>query len=188
VTAGNASGVNDGAAALVLASAAAVARLGLVPIARIRGWGEAAQAPERFTTAPALAIPKALAAARLTPAQARARTRACAAAGLRACNVRVVSRHCFSMATQVDYYEINEAFSVVALANEALLRLDPARVNAHGGAVALGHPIGASGARIVVTLLHVLARKGASVGCAAICNGGGGASAIVVERMPAAKL
>jgi acetyl-CoA acetyltransferase len=89
---------------------------------------------------------------------------------------------------QVDAYEINEAFSVVALANEALLQLDPARVNMHGGAVALGHPIGASGARIVVTLLSVLARQGGSIGCAAICNGGGGASAIVVERMPSARL
>jgi acetyl-CoA C-acetyltransferase len=157
VTAGNSSGVSDGAAALVLASAAAVARLGLTPIARIRGWGEAAHAPERFTTAPALAIPKALAAARVT-------------------------------AAQVDAYEINEAFSVVALANEALLSLDPARVNAHGGAVALGHPIGASGARIVVTLLSVLARGGGSLGVAAICNGGGGASALVVERMPTARL
>ena len=90
--------------------------------------------------------------------------------------------------TQVDFYEINEAFSVVALANERLLRLDPARVNVHGGAVALGHPIGASGARIVVTLLSVLERHGGSVGCAAICNGGGGATALVVERMPRAKL
>jgi acetyl-CoA acetyltransferase len=89
---------------------------------------------------------------------------------------------------QVDAYEINEAFSVVALANEALLQLDPARVNMHGGAVALGHPIGASGARIVVTLLSVLARQGGAIGCAAICNGGGGASAIVVERMPSARL
>ena len=89
---------------------------------------------------------------------------------------------------QVDYYEINEAFSVVALANQALLQLDPTRLNVYGGAVALGHPIGASGARIVVTLLSVLARKGGSIGCAAICNGGGGASAIVVERMPQARL
>jgi acetyl-CoA C-acetyltransferase len=85
----------------------------------------------------------------------------------------------------VDYYEINEAFSVVALANEAILKLDPARVNAHGGAVALGHPIGCSGARIVVTLLAVLAQHGGTIGCAAICNGGGGASALVLERLPA---
>lgn len=158
VTAGNASGVNDGAAALVLASAAAIKRLGLTPLARIRGWAEAAHAPERFTTAPALAIPKALAAAKVSQ-------------------------------QQVDFFEINEAFSVVIRANEQLLGLDPTKVNVCGGAVALGHPIGASGARILVTLLNVLASKGGALGCAAICNGGGGASALVVERMgPSSRL
>jgi acetyl-CoA C-acetyltransferase len=157
VTAGNASGVNDGAAAVVLASAAALHRLGLTPLARIRGWGEAAHTPERFTTAPALAIPKALAAARVSQ-------------------------------QQVDYFEINEAFSVVIRANEQLLGLDASKVNVNGGAVALGHPIGASGARILVTLLNVLAARGGTLGVAAICNGGGGASALVVERMGQAKL
>jgi len=158
VTAGNSSGVSDGAAALVLASASAVRRLGLTPLARIRGWGEAAQAPQRFTTAPALAIPLAL-------------------------------RNAGVSLAQIDFFEINEAFSVVARANEKLLGLDPARVNVWGGAVALGHPIGCSGARIVVTLLSVLHRQGGTLGCAAICNGGGGASALVVERLPlAAKL
>ena len=152
VTAGNASGINDGAAAVVLASAAAVKRLGLVPLALIRGWGEAAHTPERFTTAPALAIPKALSAAGVSSGQ-------------------------------VDAWEINEAFSVVIRANEHLLGLDPAKVNICGGAVALGHPVGASGCRILVTLLNVLTSRGGALGCAAICNGGGGASALVVQRL-----
>ena len=157
VTAGNSSGISDGAAALVLCSADAVRRLGLTPLARLRGWGEAAQTPERFTTTPALAIPKAL-----------------AAAGVQA--------------SQVAAYEINEAFSVVSIANIRLLGLDPAKTNRHGGAVAMGHPIGASGARIVVTLLNVLACCNGGLGVAAICNGGGGATALVVERLPQAKL
>ena len=152
VTAGNASGINDGAAAIILASAAAVKRLRLVPLARIRGWGEAAHTPERFTTAPSLAIPKALSAAGVSSGQ-------------------------------VDAWEINEAFSVVIRANEHLLGLDAAKVNVCGGAVALGHPVGASGCRILVTLLNVLAHRGGALGCAAICNGGGGASALVVERL-----
>lgn len=83
----------------------------------------------------------------------------------------------------VDYYEINEAFSVVALVNNKLLNLDPARVNINGGAVALGHPIGSSGSRIVATLVHILHAKNAQYGVAGICNGGGGASAIVIERL-----
>ena len=83
---------------------------------------------------------------------------------------------------EVDYFEINEAFSVVSCVNNQILSLDPAKVNAHGGAVSLGHPIGASGARIVVTLLSVLREKGGKIGAAGICNGGGGASAIVIER------
>lgn len=86
-------------------------------------------------------------------------------------------------AKDVDYYEINEAFSVVALANMKLLNLDPTRVNINGGAVAMGHPIGCSGARILVTLLHVLQQKEGSIGVAGICNGGGGASALVIQRM-----
>jgi acetyl-CoA C-acetyltransferase len=124
VTAGNASSISDGAAALVLVSGEKALELGLHVIAKIRGYADAAQAPELFTTTPALAIPKAIKRAGLD-------------------------------ASQVDYYEINEAFSVVALANQKLLGLDPERLNAHGGAVSLGHPLGCSGARILVTLLGV---------------------------------
>ncbi|XP_042490458.1 acetyl-CoA acetyltransferase, cytosolic 1-like isoform X1 [Macadamia integrifolia] len=122
VTAGNASSISDGAAALVLVSGEMALKLGLQVIAKIKGYADAAQAPELFTTAPALAIPKAI-----------------SNAGLEA--------------SQIDYYEINEAFSVVALANQKLLGLNPERVNVHGGAVSLGHPLGCSGARILVTLL-----------------------------------
>lgn len=152
VTAANASTLNDGAAALVLASAEKVKALGLRPIAKIRGYADAQQSPEWFTTAPAKAIPRAL-----------------AAAGIEA--------------SDVDYYEINEAFSVVAIANNQELSLDPGKVNVYGGAVSLGHPLGASGARIVVTLLSVLEQEGGRIGVAGICNGGGGASAVVVERL-----
>jgi acetyl-CoA C-acetyltransferase len=152
VTAANASSLNDGAAALVLASGAWAQGRGLKPLARIIGWGDAQQAPVWFTTAPALAIPIALDRAGLT-------------------------------IKDVDYWEINEAFSAVALANNHLLGLDPTKVNVNGGAVALGHPIGGSGARIVVTLLHVLQQRKARIGVAAICNGGGGASCVVVENL-----
>jgi acetyl-CoA C-acetyltransferase len=152
VTAANASPLNDGAAALVLVSEEEVQKRGLKPIAKILGWGDAAQAPSKFTTAPAIAIPKAL-------------------------------KHAGVSAEQVDAYEINEAFSVVALANMKLLDLSEEKVNLHGGAVALGHPLGASGARIVTTLLGVLREKKGKIGCAGICNGGGGASAIVVESL-----
>ncbi|CAH9100817.1 unnamed protein product [Cuscuta epithymum] len=150
VTAGNASSISDGAAALVLVSGAKVAELGLTVIAKIKGYADAAHAPELFTTAPALAIPKAL-----------------KSAGLEA--------------SQVDYYEINEAFAAVALANQKLLGLDVERINVHGGAVALGHPLGCSGARILVTLLGVLKQKSGKCGVAGVCNGGGGASALVLE-------
>lgn len=152
VTAANASTLNDGAAALVLMSKEKADQLGLKPIARILGFGDAQQAPELFTTAPARAIPRALQNAGIS-------------------------------AAEVDFYEINEAFSVVALANNKLLQLDPKKVNVNGGAVSLGHPLGASGARIVVTLLHVLQQNNARIGVAGICNGGGGASAIVVENL-----
>ncbi|KAL9230020.1 hypothetical protein vseg_005420 [Gypsophila vaccaria] len=152
VTAGNASLISDGAAALVLVSGEKAKKLRLQVIARIRGFADAAQAPEWFTTAPALAIPKAI-----------------SAAGLET--------------SQVDFYEINEAFSVVALANQKLLALDPEKVNVHGGAVSLGHPLGCSGARILVTLLGVLRQKNGRIGVAGICNGGGGASALVLEYM-----
>nr|XP_048335015.1 probable acetyl-CoA acetyltransferase, cytosolic 2 isoform X2 [Ziziphus jujuba var. spinosa] len=157
VTAGNASLISDGAAALVLVSGEKALQLGLQIIAKIKGFADAAQAPELFTTAPALAIPKAI-----------------ANAGLEA--------------SQVDYYEINEAFSVVALANQKLLGLDPEKVNVHGGAVSLGHPLGCSGARILVTLLGVLRHKNGKYGVAGICNGGGGASSLVLELVSVAKV
>jgi acetyl-CoA C-acetyltransferase len=152
VTAANASTINDGAAALVLMSKEKAEELGVKPLAKIIGFGDAAQDPIWFTTAPSLAIPPAL-----------------KMAGVDKSNV--------------DYYEINEAFSAVALANIQKLDLDADKVNVNGGAVALGHPLGASGARIMATLINVLDQKDASIGVAGICNGGGGASAIVLERM-----
>lgn len=153
VTAGNASSISDGAAALVLVSGKKAVELGLQVVAKIRGYADAAQAPEWFTTAPALAIPKAISAAGLD-------------------------------SSQIDFYEINEAFSVVALVNQKLLHLNPEKLNVHGGAVSLGHPLGCSGARILVTLLGVLRHKKGKFGVGGICNGGGGASALVVELMP----
>jgi acetyl-CoA C-acetyltransferase len=152
VTAANASTLNDGAVALVLMSASKAAELGLKPLAKIRGFADAQQAPEFFTTAPAKAIPLAIANAGLNP-------------------------------SDIDYYEINEAFSVVALANNQILGLDANRVNVNGGAVALGHPLGASGARIIATLINVLEQNNARYGVAGICNGGGGASAVVIEKL-----
>ncbi|KAI0909205.1 acetyl-CoA acetyltransferase [Ustulina deusta] len=152
VTAANAAPLNDGAAALVLMSEAKVKELGVTPIAKILGWGDAAREPERFTVAPALAIPKAL-------------------------------KHAGITDKDVDFYEINEAFSVVALANIKILGLDADKVNVFGGSVAIGHPLGGSGARIVTTLTTVLREKKAKIGCAGICNGGGGASAIVIESL-----
>jgi acetyl-CoA C-acetyltransferase len=151
VTAGNASSLNDGAAALVLMSAEAAKARGLKVLARIRGWGYHAQAPEWFTTAPAPAIAS-----------------ACKQAGWEPKNV--------------DLWEINEAFSVVSVANNQLLGLDPEKVNVWGGAVALGHPIGASGARVLVTLLSVMAHRNARTGGASLCIGGGEGIALLVER------
>ncbi len=152
VTAANASTINDGAAAVILMSAEKAKALGLTPIAKIRGFADAAQDPMWFTTAPALAIPKAMKMAGVDK-------------------------------KDVAYYEINEAFSAVALANNIKLGLDNDKVNVNGGAVALGHPLGASGARITITLANVLRQNNASIGVAGICNGGGGASALVLERM-----
>ena len=152
VTAANASTLNDGAAAVLLMSREKAAELGLKPLALIRGFADAEQAPEWFTTSPALAIPKAL-----------------KNAGLEA--------------KDVDFYEINEAFSVVSLANNKLLELEGTNVNVYGGAVSLGHPLGASGARIVTTLLSVLDQEGGRIGVTGICNGGGGASSIVLEKL-----
>ena len=150
VTAANASTLNDGAAAVVLMSATKAQSMGLKPLATVLSAADAAQAPQWFTTAPAKAIPKALALANLS-------------------------------LEQIDLIEINEAFSVVGLANIDLLGLAPDKVNQNGGAVALGHPLGCSGTRIVVTLLHQLQKKG-RFGMAGICNGGGGASAMVFEK------
>ncbi len=152
ITAANASNINDGAAALVLMSKEKCEELGFTPLAKIVAFADAAQAPEWFTTAPALAIPKALDKAGILP-------------------------------EEVDYYEINEAFSVVCIANNQLLGLDAERVNVFGGAVSMGHPIGCSGARIVATLVSVLIAKGGKVGVASVCNGGGGASAMVLQRV-----
>ncbi|MEL7529917.1 MAG: acetyl-CoA C-acyltransferase [Bacteroidota bacterium] len=152
VTAANASTINDGASAIILASEAAVKKYGLQPIAKIRGFADAAQEPEWFTTAPTLATPKAL-----------------DRAGLKL--------------EDIDYFEVNEAFSVVPMAYNKVLGLTEDKVNLHGGAVSLGHPLGASGARILTTLNGVLQAKGASLGMAAICNGGGGASALVIEKV-----
>lgn len=152
VTAANASTMNDGASALVLVSKEALEELGLKPLAKIRGFADAAKDPLWFTTAPALAIPKAL-------------------------------KHAGVSAEEVDYYEINEAFAAVALANQKNLNLKNDQVNVFGGAVSLGHPLGASGARIVTTLNSVLHQKGGKIGVAGICNGGGGASAIVIEKL-----
>ncbi|MFY7919935.1 MAG: acetyl-CoA C-acyltransferase [Chryseotalea sp.] len=152
VTAANASTLNDGASAVVLMSKEKADELGIKPLARIRGFADAAHDPMWFTTAPSLAIPKAL-------------------------------QHAGITAKEVDYYEINEAFSAVAIANNIKLGIDPAKVNVNGGAVAIGHPLGASGARITTTLLHVLKQKQSRIGVAGICNGGGGASAIVLENL-----
>jgi acetyl-CoA C-acetyltransferase len=152
VTAANASTMNDGASALVLASKEKVQELGLTPIAKIRGFADAAQDPLWFTTAPALAIPKAIK------------------------NAGITER-------DVDFYEINEAFAAVAIANQRQLNLDNDKLNVYGGAVSLGHPLGASGARIITTLNSVLHQKNGKIGVAGICNGGGGASAIVIEKI-----
>lgn len=152
VTAANASTMNDGAAALVLAGSDRARALGLTPIARILSHADAEQAPEWFTTSPSLALPLALRKAGLT-------------------------------ASQIDLWEINEAFSVVAIENMRRMGIDPMRLNVNGGAVSLGHPLGCSGARILVTLVHALRRRGLRYGAAGICNGGGGASAMVVEAL-----
>jgi len=152
ITAANASTLNDGASALILASKEAVEKHGLKPIAKILSYADAAHEPEWFTTAPSLAAPKALAKAGLTT-------------------------------SDVDYWELNQAFSVVGLANTKILGLDASKVDVNGGAVALGHPLGNSGSRVVVTLINVLKQNNGKVGAAAICNGGGGASAIVIENI-----
>ncbi|MCG8386252.1 MAG: acetyl-CoA C-acyltransferase [Cytophagales bacterium] len=152
VTAANASTINDGASAILLVSENKLKELNLTPLAKIRGFADAAQEPIWFTTSPSLAIPKAM-------------------------------KHAGVDKEDVDYYEINEAFSAVALANNEKLGLDNNKVNVNGGAVSLGHPLGASGARILTTLNGVLHQNNAKIGVAGICNGGGGASAIVIEKV-----
>ena len=152
VTAANASTMNDGAAALVLMSKEKAEALGLKPLAKIKGYADAEQAPEWFTTTPSIALPK-----------------AAEKAGLKV--------------SDINYFELNEAFSVVGLANIKLMNLDASKVNVNGGAVSLGHPLGCSGARVIVTLINVLKQNNAKFGGAAICNGGGGASALVIENM-----
>ena len=152
VTAANASTLNDGASAVILASEEAVNRLGLTPIAKIIGCADAAHDPKWFTTAPSLALPIALDRAGIS-------------------------------AEDVDLWELNEAFAVVGIANNQKLGLNPEKVNVNGGAVSLGHPLGSSGCRIVVTLAHALKARGLKYGAAGICNGGGGASALVIEAL-----
>ncbi len=152
VTAANASTLNDGASALILASEEAVEKYRLKPLARIVSYADAAQSPEWFTTAPSLAIPKAL-----------------DKAGMKI--------------SDIDFWELNQAFSVVGLANIQELGLNPSKVDVNGGAVALGHPLGSSGSRIIVTLIHVLKQNGGKFGGAGICNGGGGASAMIIENI-----
>ena len=152
VTAANASTINDGASAIILASESKVKELGLEPIAEILSFADAAHEPEWFTTAPTLAAPLAIKRAQIE-------------------------------LKDVDYFEVNEAFAVVTLAFNKQLGVSEEIVNVNGGAVALGHPLGASGARIVTTLLHTLPNKNGKIGCATLCNGGGGASAIVVRSL-----
>ena len=152
VTAANASTINDGAGAVVLMSEEKAKELGLNPLARIVSQADAAQAPEWFTTAPAKALPKALAKAGLS-------------------------------LSEIDYFELNEAFSVVGLANMKIMGLSPDQVNVNGGAVSLGHPLGCSGVRILITLMGVLDQNNGHYGAVGICNGGGGASAMIIERV-----
>jgi acetyl-CoA C-acetyltransferase len=151
VTAANASTLNDGAAALILMSKEKAEELGIKPLAKIVSFADAAHAPEWFTTAPSLALPKAVEKAKLKM-------------------------------NNIDYFELNEAFSVVGLVNIQKMNLDASKVNVNGGAVSLGHPLGCSGARIIVTLINVLKQNNGKIGAAAICNGGGGASAMVIEN------
>lgn len=152
VTAANASTLNDGAAALILASEEAIKKYNLKPLARIVSYADAEQDPFWFTTTPTIAAPKAL-----------------SRAGLKA--------------SDIDFYEVNEAFAVVTMAFEQTLEVDHEKVNVHGGACSLGHPLGASGARILTTLAHVLDQRKGKYGLATLCNGGGGASAVILEKL-----
>jgi len=151
VTAANASTMNDGAAAVLLMTKDKALSLGLKPLAYIRGYADAEQAPLWFTTSPSVALPVAL-----------------KKAGLKK--------------EDINFWELNEAFSVVGIENAKRLGIDSSILNVNGGAVSLGHPLGCSGARIIVTLAHVLSQRNARYGAAGICNGGGGASAMVIEQ------
>jgi acetyl-CoA C-acetyltransferase len=150
ITAGNAPGVNDGAAALVVASAKRAAELGVQPLATIVGHVAVAMEAKDFPITPAYAVKK------------------------------LLKKHGLT-ADQIDLYEINEAFAAVALANMKLLGVSEEKVNVNGGAVALGHPVGASGARILLTLIHELKRRGGGLGVAAICSGAAQGDAILVR-------
>lgn len=150
-TAANSSGINDGAGAVILMTREKAEELGLEILATIKGYADAALEPERFTTAPAKALPLALKKAKVSK-------------------------------EDIDFFEFNEAFSVVGIANTKLLSLDSSKVNVNGGAVSLGHPLGCSGVRILITLIHIMKQNNAKLGAAAICNGGGGASAMILER------
>lgn len=152
VTAANASTINDGASAIIVASEEAIKKYGLTPIAEIISFADAAHEPEWFTTAPILAAPKAISRAGLT-------------------------------GEDIDLYEVNEAFAVVPIVFNKEMGINIDKVNIHGGGVSLGHPLGASGARIITTLIHALDKEGKELGCATLCNGGGGASAIVVKKI-----
>jgi len=151
VTAANASTMNDGAAAVLLMTKDKALSLGLKPLAYIRGYADAEQAPLWFTTSPSVALPVAL-----------------KKAGLKK--------------EDINFWELNEAFSVVGIENAKRMGIDSSILNVNGGAVSLGHPLGCSGARIIVTLAHVLSQRNARYGAAGICNGGGGASAMVIEQ------
>jgi len=152
ITAANASTINDGASALLLASKEAIEKYNLTPIAKLVSYADAAQSPEWFTTAPSLAVPKALEKAGMA-------------------------------ISDIDFWELNQAFSVVGIANTKILGLNPEKVDVNGGAVALGHPLGNSGSRIIVTLINVLKQNNGRYGGATICNGGGGASAMIIENI-----
>jgi acetyl-CoA C-acetyltransferase len=152
VTAANASTMNDGAAAVVLMSKEKAESLNIKPLAVIKSYADAEQAPEWFTTTPSLALPRAVEKAHL-------------------------------QMKDIDFVELNEAFSVVGIVNSTKMNLPPSVVNVNGGAVSIGHPLGCSGARIIVTLINVLKQKSAKYGAAGICNGGGGASAMVIENV-----
>merc|ERR1712129_545484 len=159
VTAGNASQLSDGAAAIIVCSGEALKRFNLTPLVEILSTADASCAPVQFTTAPSIAIPKAMQRAGLSMSDLDDR----------------------------DYFEINETFSVVAIANANLLKIDRNRLNVYGGAVSLGHPLGCSGARIIVTLINALQSNDGRYGIAGICNGGGGASAMCVKNCSTAK-